>query len=90
MIECRRCWVQGRVQGVWFRAGTREQAQSLGLNGYVRNLADGRVEVLACGAASAIAELLDWLRVGPPLAEVGEVNCERVPLDGALSGFTVQ
>jgi acylphosphatase len=67
---CVRCYVAGLVQGVFFRASTREQALRLGLTGYARNLPDGRVEVLVCGAQQGVAELQDWLRVGPPHARV--------------------
>jgi acylphosphatase len=62
--------VHGRVQGVWFRDSTRREAERLGLTGHAINLPDGNVEVLACGASDAIAELEDWLRQGPPLASV--------------------
>ena len=60
--------VSGRVQGVWFRASTREQALALGLRGFARNLPDGRVEVLAAGDDAALDRLAAWLRQGPPLA----------------------
>jgi acylphosphatase len=76
---CYRCVVAGRVQGVFFRASAREQAMRLGLTGYARNLNDGRVEVLACGEAAGVAQLRDWLRIGPAMAEVTGVACE--PLD---------
>lgn len=75
---CVRCYVAGRVQGVFFRATTREQAQRLGLSGHARNLPDGRVEVLACGPAEAVDRLKAWLRIGPPSAEVSGVACESV------------
>lgn len=65
--------VSGRVQGVFFRASTREQAQRLGLRGHARNLPDGRVEVLAAGEDAAIDALERWLRHGPPMAEVKDV-----------------
>lgn len=81
-----RCLVSGRVQGVFFRASTREEARRLGLSGYARNLADGRVEVLACGPRVAVAALRDWLRLGPPLARVEALACEPVPYQ-ELSGF---
>ena len=70
--------VEGRVQGVCFRAGTREQALALGLAGYARNLADGRVEVLAAGDAHAIEALAQWLEDGPPQARVDAVRREDV------------
>ena len=65
--------VSGRVQGVCFRACTREQALARGLTGYARNLPDGGVEVLACGSPVAIDALEQWLRKGPPAARVDEV-----------------
>ena len=69
--------VSGKVQGVFFRASTREQALKLGLRGYAKNLADGRVEVLAAGDEAALDELTAWLRQGPPRARVDEL--ERLP-----------
>jgi acylphosphatase len=69
----RRFLISGRVQGVFFRASTREQALQLGLVGYARHLSDGRVEVLAMGAVNALASLEQWLWQGPPAAEVTEV-----------------
>ena len=75
-MTCRRCLVSGHVQGVFFRASTREQALSLGVTGYARNLRDGRVEVLACGSAEAVAALCSWLSDGPPGARVSKVQCE--------------
>ncbi|GAA0705732.1 acylphosphatase [Dyella sp. SG562] len=65
--------VSGKVQGVCFRACTREQALVRGLAGYARNLPDGGVEVLACGSPVAIDALEQWLRKGPPAARVDEV-----------------
>jgi len=74
-MACVRYIVSGRVQGVFFRASARDQAVRLGLDGYARNLADGSVEVLACGREAAIAELERWLHQGPPLARVTSVEC---------------
>ncbi len=81
--------VGGRVQGVFFRAGTREQALRLGLRGHARNLDDGRVEVIVAGADDAIDALGRWLRLGPPMARVDAV--ERSERDAALvgDGFTI-
>jgi acylphosphatase len=73
---CFRCVVAGRVQGVFFRAAAREQAQRLGLTGYARNLPDGKVEVLVCGPPDLVGQLREWLRTGPPMAEVTGVACE--------------
>jgi acylphosphatase len=68
----------GRVQGVFYRASTREQALVLGLAGYAKNLPDGRVEVLASGTADALDALEHWLRKGPPAAQVDTVSRENV------------
>jgi acylphosphatase len=77
-IIARRCFVSGRVQGVFYRASTRQRAVELGLSGYACNLPDGRVEVLAVGESAAIQALIDWLAVGPPAASVSEVSVEEV------------
>ena len=73
-MECRRFRIEGRVQGVWFRESTRREAVPLGITGYARNLPDGSVEVLACGATAALDHLADWLQRGPPLARVSRVE----------------
>ena len=72
----RRARVRGRVQGVWYRASTAEQAQALGIHGHARNLDDGSVEVLAIGRPDAVDTLLRWLSQGPPLARVSGVEVE--------------
>ena len=74
MRQCRKFRVEGRVQGVWFRASTREQAERLDLTGYAVNCPDGSVEVLVCGDPNALTELAEWLRVGPPMARVQSVT----------------
>ncbi|MDG2516709.1 acylphosphatase [Lysobacter soli] len=79
--------VSGKVQGVFFRASARDRAQALGLRGFAKNLPDGRVEVLAAGDDAAIDELAAWLREGPPMARVDDL--ERMPArdDEAGEGF---
>jgi acylphosphatase len=85
---CRRCLVQGRVQGVFFRASTARVAEGLGVTGHALNLADGRVEVLACGPPEAVDELCRWLRHGPPSARVDALECADAGCgDGAPAGF---
>lgn len=76
MNSARRCVVSGRVQGVFFRASTRNMALELGVCGYARNLPDGRVEVHVEGDAAAVAALCDWLWDGPEAAEVSSVECQ--------------
>lgn len=72
--ECRLFLIEGRVQGVWFRESTRRAAQPLGITGFAKNMADGSVQVLACGEAGALARLAEWLKEGPPLAQVERVE----------------
>ncbi len=72
------CFVSGKVQGVWYRASTQEQAQSLGLTGWAKNLPDGRVEVLAFGEKDQLLVLHAWLKVGPELAKVTDVTYEEI------------
>ncbi|AHF03799.1 acylphosphatase [Marichromatium purpuratum 984] len=86
--RCCRCLVAGRVQGVWFRGATREQADRLGVSGYARNLPDGRVEVVCCGETGAVERLRDWLRQGPPAARVDTVVCEPLEERG-YHGFVI-
>lgn len=74
------CFVSGRVQGVWFRANTKDQATRLGLSGWVRNLPDGRVEVMACGEKEQLRQLYQWLQKGPEKARVSFVSYEELPL----------
>lgn len=81
--------VEGKVQGVWFRASTREQALALGLRGFAKNLDDGRVEVLAAGDAGAIETLAAWLAHGPPLARVDRVERRKADEGGVAEGFDV-
>jgi len=76
---CIHCYVSGKVQGVWFRASTKEQAERLSITGWARNLPDGRVEVLACGKKENIAELYEWLKQGPQLAKVAYLSYEELP-----------
>lgn len=72
---CIHCLVAGRVQGVFFRASARDVAEALGLTGWVRNLPDGRVEVMAVGDAQALERFREWLREGPERALVTSLEC---------------
>jgi acylphosphatase len=82
-IIVRRCFVTGRVQGVFYRASARHKAVELGISGYARNLPDGRVEVLMAGQPTPIQSMIDWLRVGPPAAQVERVVVEEVDPEAA-------
>ena len=73
---CKRCVVKGRVQGVWYRDTTRRKALELGLVGSAVNMADGSVEVIACGSDAAVEALCEWLWQGSPMSQVESVKCE--------------
>ncbi|MEZ6016411.1 MAG: acylphosphatase [Planctomycetota bacterium] len=77
-VVARNVFVDGRVQGVGFRWHTRAEARALGLTGWVRNLADGRVEVWCEGPAEAVRALEDWLARGPSGGHVTEVEVRDV------------
>ncbi|MCP1726171.1 acylphosphatase [Natronospira proteinivora] len=76
-IVSKRFLVSGKVQGVFFRASTREQANQLGVSGWARNLPDGRVEVVAAGDPGAVSALEEWLWQGSPAADVDNVEAQH-------------
>jgi len=84
----RRIRVTGRVQGVWYRGWTVDQARSLGLSGWVRNRRDGSVEILAEGPDDALTELVRRCHEGPPAARVERVEVEVEESDQVVpAGF---
>lgn len=81
--------IEGRVQGVWFRGWTQENARRLGLDGWVKNRRDGSVQAVFSGPAERVEEMLRLCREGPPSAYVASV--QHIPHDGPVSpGFTVR
>jgi acylphosphatase len=80
--------VSGKVQGVFYRASTREQALALGISGHASNLPDGRVEVLASGSVDALDALEQWLQKGPPAARVESVHRTHAA-EQELRGFHI-
>jgi acylphosphatase len=82
--------VSGRVQAVGYRQSCRQTARSLGLVGWVRNLADGRVEIFAQGPEESIDRLLDWVWSGPSAALVTGVESDVVAQDRTLTDFFIQ
>ena len=86
---CVHALISGRVQGVWFRHFTREQAEASALTGWVRNLPDGRVEALLCGEEKAVRHVEAWLSRGPELANVAEVASTDQDHDAELIGFEI-
>jgi acylphosphatase len=86
VARCLHLFVSGRVQGVWFRESMRQEALAHGATGWVRNLADGRVEAVVCGKESTLQDMLAWARKGPPLASVTQVTSEEIPAQ-PFAGF---
>jgi Acylphosphatases len=82
-------WISGRVQGVFFRAHTKEVAEKLGLTGWVRNLPDGRVEAVFEGEEEAVKEAIEWCKRGPPLARVEKVEVRYEDPTGEFRDFRI-
>lgn len=82
--------ISGRVQGVWYRDSTKQQADNLGLTGWVRNCKSGQVEVIVEGADAAIDKLISWSRTGPSMARVSDVRIEFDDYRGEFAGFRVK
>ncbi len=83
-------FISGRVQGVNFRAYTRDQAQRYGLVGWVRNLPDGRVEAVFEGEADAVERMVKWCHNGPPYAHVDHVDVRWEDATDDEEGFQVR
>lgn len=83
-------WVEGRVQGVFFRDYTRRKALELGLRGWVRNLPDGRVEAVFQGQREACEEALAFVRIGPPAAVVKKVEHKWEKSAPSYEGFEIR
>jgi acylphosphatase len=84
-----RVLIEGRVQGVFFRASTRDEARARGLAGWTRNLPDGRVEALFEGDKRVVENMLTWCHKGPPYAYVDRVEVEWQPYQGDLADFRI-
>jgi acylphosphatase len=77
--------IHGRVQGVWFRESMKQQAEQLGIRGWVMNRADGCVEAVIQGSEATVTAMLAWARKGPPLANV--THLEQSAAAGEYAGF---
>lgn len=82
--------VKGRVQGVWFRATTQEQAFAYGVTGWVRNVWNGNVEAVFEGDVKDVERVIQWCHNGPPYARVKEVEVEAEEYTGEFSTFSVR
>jgi len=82
--------IVGRVQGVWFRASTKQKAEQLGINGWVRNTAEGHVEAVFEGDDKIIDEMLDWCMNGPRLARVDDIKIRKEKSSNEFDEFLVR
>lgn len=82
--------VSGRVQGVFFRAETQKAATRLGVSGWVRNKHDGTVEAVVEGPEKDVMSLIDWCRIGPPVARVAKVDATWQDYQGEFGDFSVR
>jgi acylphosphatase len=82
-------YVSGRVQGVFFRGAAQRTATDLNLTGWVRNMEDGRVEVLLEGEDTAVNKMVAWCKIGPPAARVDYVTIAEEPFTGSFRGFRI-
>ncbi len=83
-------WIRGRVQGVFFRAYTRDAAKQRNVKGWVRNLPDGRVEAVFEGEAEAVEDMIRWCHNGSPLSRVDDVEIVEEPYVGEFDDFHVR
>ena len=84
-----RLLIRGKVQGVFFRASTKDKAKQLGLKGFVRNRQDGSVEVIADGHEKELTKLIDWCQTGPDQAHVDFVEQDWQPYISEFEDFTI-
>ena len=83
-------FISGRVQGVFFRSSTKEKAKKIGVNGFVRNLADGRVEAVFEGKEDRIEKMVDWCRRGPIGVEVSKIEINWESYKGEFANFEIR
>lgn len=82
--------ISGRVQGVWFRASTKDKADQLGISGWVKNTTDGNIEAVFEGDEEHIKGMLDWCYHGPPLARVENVEVKKQPASNGFNRFSIR
>ena len=82
--------ISGKVQGVWYRANTKNKAKELGIKGWVRNTKDGRVEAFFQGDGKQVDDMISWCSKGPPLATVTDIVVEKIEISEDFKGFTIR
>ena len=82
--------ISGKVQGVWFRASTKQKAEELGITGWVRNTSDGKVEAVFEGEEKIVQKMIEWCHHGPPLAKVEHVEIKQQKPSNGFEGFSIK
>lgn len=82
-------YISGVVQGVFFRANSVRKAKILGVTGWVKNLSDGRVEIMVEGNEIIVDQMLEWCKKGPPGAKVENIHVEIFPYKGVYNDFII-
>lgn len=82
--------ISGKVQGVWFRANTKQQAEQRNVSGWVRNTSDGKVEVVFQGDEQSVDALIFWCHQGSPMSNVTDVTVESLDTDEEIQGFNIR
>lgn len=82
--------ITGKVQGVWFRQSTKQEAETHSVNGWVKNTKDGAVEGVFQGAENDVDGLIRWCHHGPPLSKVEQVIVDEIDDDKTLSKFSIR
>ncbi len=90
MIRGVKLLISGRVQGVYFRLFAQKKAKQLGINGYAKNLVDGRVEIMAQADNSSIESFIKWSNKGPIIARVDEVEVSEWPIEEQFTTFEIR
>ena len=83
-------YISGRVQGVGFRANARQKAQIYGVNGWIKNLLDGRVEAVVEGEGESVQQMIKFLKRGPSFANVTNINIDDEPPTGNFNNFSIK
>lgn len=87
--QCLHIIVSGLVQGVYFRASTLNKANSLGVTGWVKNLVDGRVEIMVEGESKLVEQMLDWCKKGPPHSKVDKIHVDEILFRNKYTDFII-
>ena len=88
--RCLHIFVSGLVQGVYFRANSLKKAKSLGVTGWIKNLGDGRVELMVEGKETLVNQMLEWCKQGPPRAKVNNISVDDILFQNKFTEFIIK